>query len=199
MKGKIFNTQEVQAILNGSKVMFREAIKNQVPIDFKYCHNEPYFHQPNNRFFFTGQNYDWWFEQCPYQVGQKIFCKEAWGRKATESGIAYKADNPNQLIYQHLFVKWRLPQLMKQEHSRITLEITDIKVERLQDISKEDAIKEGATFRPYCHGYANKDNGWSMDWSKVGKTLSESDVCLGSAQYAFGNFWNATHKKVEHK
>ena len=49
MKGKIFNAQEVQAMLNGSKVQFREVIK----------------HKDSSR------------EICPYQVGQKIFAKES--------------------------------------------------------------------------------------------------------------------------
>lgn len=40
MKGKIFNAQEVQAILNGSKVMFREVIKPQ-PKNTQYCGNNP--------------------------------------------------------------------------------------------------------------------------------------------------------------
>ena len=199
MKGKIFNAQEVQAIIAGTKTMFREVVKPQ----------------PNSNINPVKLDYLCWQwatkesrRECPYQIGQKIFCKEAWGRKATESGIAYKADNPNQLIYQHLPVKWMLPQHMKQEHSRLTLEITNIKVERLQDISKEDAIKEGATSRPNCDGYANRYEGWCMNWNKVGetskwafnrKTLSESDICMGSAQYAFINSWIATHKKPEEK
>lgn len=36
MKGKIFNAQEVQAILNGSKVMFREVVKPQPNANIAY-------------------------------------------------------------------------------------------------------------------------------------------------------------------
>jgi hypothetical protein len=128
MKGKIFNAQEVQSIIAGTKTMFREVIK-KTQID------------PTSQLNRCGT--ELLLSECPYQVGQKIFCKEAWGRKATGSGIAYKADNPNQLIYQHLAVKWNLPQHMKQEHSRIILEIIDIKVERLAEISNADCRSEG--------------------------------------------------------
>jgi len=90
--------------------------------------------------------------------------------------------------------------------------ITVIHVERLADISEEDAIKEGATSRPNCHSISHEirggsSEGWSMDWSSVGKRsrfsengiLTESDICLISAKYAFINYWNATHKKPEEK
>lgn len=183
MKGKIFNAQEVQSILNGSKVMFREVVKKQ------------------NEIFLGGESGKvcWHKDLCPYQVGQKIFVKESFDYRER-----YSIGN-----YDH-YTAWkkRPASKMKQEHSRITLEITDVKVERLAEISKEDAIKEGATSRPNCHGYANRYEGWCMNWNKVGeaskwasnrKTLSESDVCMGSAQYAFGNFWNATHKKPKEK
>jgi hypothetical protein len=39
--------------------------------------------------------------------------------------------------------KWKRAMYMPQFASRITLEITDIRVERLQDITGEDALKEG--------------------------------------------------------
>ena len=187
----------MQAIIAGNKTMFRELIKEQPPHDFKTTEKTIQLH--NNIFCNTGENYDFYFGVAPYRVGQKIFVKESFDYREH-----YSIGN-----YDH-YTAWkkRPASKMKQEDSRITLEITDVKVERLAEISKEDAIKEGATSRPNCHGYANRYEGWCMNWNKVGeaskwasnrKTLSESDVCMGSAQYAFGNFWNATHKKPEEK
>ena len=99
MKGKIFNAQEMQAIISGNKRMFREVIK------FSNSKTTRDFQEIALKKILEGfSEYDVClshFFKVPYQVGQKIFCKEAWGRKATGSGIAYKADNPNQLIYQH--------------------------------------------------------------------------------------------------
>jgi hypothetical protein len=196
MKGKIFNAQEVQSILNGSKTMFREVIKPRIKVE-NYKLDDG-----------SGIGMEILLEECPYQVGQKIFVKESFDGYADSKllnkyNILYRADGKLSKGS-----SWKPAQQMKQEHSRITLEITDIKVERLQDISKEDAIKEGATSRPNCHGYANRYEGWCMNWNKVGetskwasnrKTLSESDICMGSAQYAFINSWIATHKKPEEK
>ena len=201
MKGKIFSGQEVQAIISGNKTMFREVIKAQPnseinPVYLKECNSWQWATKESRR-------------ECPYQVGQKIFCKESFvDFRNNNSDIFYKSDFDLNNLVKTVDLKWKPAQHMKKEQSRITLEITGIKVERLAEISKEDAIKEGATSRPNCHGYANRYEGWCMNWNKVGeaskwasnrKTLSESDVCMGSAQYAFGNFWNATHKKLEEK
>lgn len=225
MKGKIFNAQEVQAILNGSKVMFREVVKNNL---LKSCYKIGSYDS------FTGKsesemmpcNHSWagkridmicsdcWKEllvKCPYQVGQKIFCKESFGSYYEDDGLVrgdiflYRADEDSKDLDD---VHWKPAQHMKQEHSRATLLIKEIKVERLAEISEEDARKEGATSRPKCFGYEKEWDGWSTDWSKVGqasrwasngKTLSESDICMGSATFAFANNWNATHKKPKKK
>ena len=214
MKGKIFNAQEVQAIIAGTKTMFREVIK-PYPIlsdDKSYWEFKDVIWAGENSSYaknFGNNARPVMPDLCPYQKGQKVFCKESFvDFRNNNSDIFYKSDLELNNLVKTADLKWRPAQQMKQEHSRLTLEITNIKVERLGEISKEDAIKEGATSRPNCSGYANRYEGWCMNWNKVGeaskwasnrKTLSESDVCLGSAQYAFVNFWNANHKKPEEK
>jgi hypothetical protein len=121
MKGKRFNAQEVQAIIAGNKTQFRE-----VKV------------QPNNDknpvktgFNFTGIWGDGAKEsrrECPYQVGQKIFCKESF--EIWDDGIVYRASN----LKCDPVAKWKPSQHMKQEHSRLTLQIKEIRVERFDDL-----------------------------------------------------------------
>ena len=170
MKGKIFNAQEVQAIIAGNKTMFREVIKAQPnseinPVYLKECNSWQWATKESRR-------------ECPYKVGQKIFVKEKF----------------------YLAWKKRPAQHMKQEQSRITLEITSIKVERLADISEEDCKKEGI-------GYTGGWNGEDYDDGEFyfGKlTESEDGMNWKNEMFeypdlAFATLWDTTHKKPEEK
>jgi hypothetical protein len=72
---------------------------------------------------------------CPYGiVGDRLWVKEAWakpGEVADET--EYRADNPDPLA-----AKWRPSIHMPRWASRITLEITDVRVQRVQEMSYND-------------------------------------------------------------
>ena len=188
MKGKIFNAQEVQSILNGSKVMFREVIKPQPnsninPVKLDYlCRTWQWATKESRR-------------ECPYQVGQKIFCKESfweYSRFGDEFKYDYDADTdytkclpdgfPIQRIPLGAWEVKKLPaQHMKQEHSRISLLIKEIKVERLAEISDKDLLKEGMQI--------------TDEWTAPAGDLDFTNENMD----AFKDNWNSNHKKPEQK
>lgn len=76
--------------------------------------------------------------KCPYgQPGDRLWVKETFQENTPPSGWIYAA-------YDYLGVKWKPSIFMPRRASRILLEITAVRVERLQDISEEDSKAEGA-------------------------------------------------------
>ena len=72
--------------------------------------------------------------------GDVLYVKEAFNYTPDKSAIYYKADTKSPGL------KWKLSRFMPRWGSRILLEITNIRVESVQDISKEDAVKEGVPY-----------------------------------------------------
>jgi hypothetical protein len=101
--------------------------------------------------------------ECPYgRVGNRLWCRETWRTferpEDGVDGILFRADNHFQPIEstraaadQWLIAhdngkhgdEWRPSIFMRRWMSRITLEITEVRVERLNQISVYDALKEG--------------------------------------------------------
>jgi len=77
--------------------------------------------------------------ECPFGVpGDRLWVQEAWAMGG--NGPYYKADvtNPGGVRY-----AWTPSTDMPRWASRITLEITDVRCQRLQEITTNDAIAEG--------------------------------------------------------
>lgn len=96
---------------------------------------------------------------CKYKVGDILWVKETYLKVFTPKGdfsnYAYKADNDPL----HSIIKWKPSLFMPKEASRIKLKITDIKVERLQEITEEDAIREGVKSKDSFKSLWTKING----------------------------------------
>lgn len=78
---------------------------------------------------------------CPYGYpGERLWVREAHYR-SPEGRLAYRAD-----AHEPAALPWQRSIFMRREHSRIELEITGLRIERLQDLSDEDATAEGAEY-----------------------------------------------------
>jgi len=120
MQGIKFNAQGIKAILDGRKTMFRMPLSPQQI--FERVH-----HMTEN-------------EVSKYKVGETVFVQEEFCTFPIHN-IMYVSELSDDECYENY--SWKQPCEMQEKHARTFLKITNIKVERLQDISEEDCIKEG--------------------------------------------------------
>ena len=139
----LFNTNMVQALLDGRKTQTRRVIKfphndtdGDIPercainLDGKYC------------FYLADAQAPMWRIKPRYQPGDILYVRETWNNLwHYEDGrvFVYKADD----IEPAPVGKWRPSIHMPYEAARIFLRVTDVRAERLQDITEKDAKKEG--------------------------------------------------------
>lgn len=132
----IFSTEMVRAILEGRKTQTRRIIKPQ-PSEVVKEDFGPVAIVGSHKGLKEGQT-------CPYGYSGDLL----WVREKH----AYVPDPNNKLLTVYcsddsykssIVTKWKPSIHMPKAAARIWLQITDVKVERLQDISEEDAKKEG--------------------------------------------------------
>ena len=213
----LFNTEMVRALLDGRKTQTRRIVKPQPKL------MEPsgrwYWEKAlnvNGRPFLDASR-RWWeyYGTSPYgQPGDLLWVKEVcwmWGRwlkngktKTGHQAWRFEADQhdprtvfdkPDWTVKRNGDVGWvyRHARFMPRKASRLTLRITNIRVERVQDISEDDALAEGIKedHCPKC-GYTFKDCVRHMD----------HDICvepwplhkyLAPGRTSFMNLWNSIH------
>lgn len=150
-RGMIFNAEMVRALLDGRKTQTRRIIKD--------C---TVGRDPISKFIKIGKKFIGCYpedvpelirECCPYGVpGDRIWVRETWaeaGASAPDLKL-YRANYPEHVpsIYENVppaeEIRWTPSIHMPRTASRILLEITNVRVERLNAISQADAIAEGA-------------------------------------------------------
>lgn len=191
----LFKAPLVRAILAGRKTQTRRLVKPQpepIPADVPRVRGDDGF---------------WWSASlaksmvqtrempsfCPYGTrGERLWVKETW-RPTCVSGagvhvVDYAADGEKRTFHpEQIGDDWTMPKaaargnvsplFMPRWASRITLEVTSVRVERLNEISEEDAIAEGLEKSDVIQA-------WRWD---AGTTFGGAE----SPRDAFRALWNA--------
>ncbi len=175
----LFNTEMVRAILDERKTVTRRVLKHPFEIHPNGCITKP---KGNERL-------------CPYeppyQPGDILYVRETWNTKCANceaecSGICnapcyvYRAD------CQYTEDKWRPSIHMPKEAARIWLKVTDVRVERLQDITEGQAQVEGAV---RCYEEIRPD--------EDAPVIYRSEDGGGYYTLGFKAIWNSTIKKSD--
>ena len=140
-RGMIFNGEMVRAILDGRKTQTRRPIKWKQTRFTEIGEREDGSKWPWSED--TEHACDFW-HPCPFgTVGDRIWVRETWARYNIDQNshdIAYRATTPEDWPEEG---RWGPSIHMPRWASRILLEITNVRVERLNAISEEDAQREG--------------------------------------------------------
>lgn len=161
MKPILFNTDMVRAIRAGHKTVTRRVVTPR--------HCDSAFNVPCKP---------------PYRPGDTLYVRETWAAWSRTYGavpvLYYKADGdaPDG-------IKWRPSIHMPREAARIFLRVTDVRVERLQDITEEQARAEGCSPIMITIDVEKPDN--EKEWHE-----------WGSALPGFIQIWDSTIKPADH-
>ena len=222
----LFSGQMVSAILKGRKTMTRREVKPQpryrddVSDPSSITTNGWWWTKPNGTGVHSQDTADECMAKalktfCPYSVGMELWVRETWAPRSDIDGAAepergrhycmYRAnpkDDPRDPMNYHDYGgKWRPSIFMPRWASRITLEITGVRVERLHDITEGDAKAEGctaSTWGPAWQGYRkvgeSLHHGSTIgksppDWMVDPKPLDMS-VCDRTARQDFESLWS---------
>lgn len=197
MKPILFNTEMVKAILEGRKTVTRRVVKPQP--DERHQHKLGYVTDSTNKkeigcFGFGIDEYggNIQYAKPPYRVGDILYVRETWcklpvseyGNFCTggEGIYYYKADGEKRP--QGWRAGWKPSIHMPKEAARLFLRVTGVRVERLQDITEEQAKAEGV-----CHLFDDLPDNEYTRWCKsVGKYPKEKSEWSYKNYLWYGNF-----------
>lgn len=132
MKPILFNTEMVQAILDGKKSVTRRPVKPQPDIDgLEFDLRFNIWMDTNEREY-----------KAPAKKCDILWVRETWAK--IEGEYVYRADDEIPEGW-HL-TAWKPSIHMPREASRIFLRVTDVRVERLKEIKFRDIRQEGVNW-----------------------------------------------------
>lgn len=131
----LFNMEMVKAILEGRKTQTRRIIK-PVAMGMTYEDDSP-------------------ARKPPYKAGDVLWVRETWkqethdwagGGYALTDGYLYRADEPQDTTGMMVEDRWHPSIHMPRRAARLFLRVKDVRHERLQNITPEDAAAEGIQY-----------------------------------------------------
>lgn len=143
VKPILFNTEMVRAILNGRKTVTRRVVKYDVDAILNSPYHKEHPEVDDKQII---------SKLCmpPYQPGDILYVRETWHKYKKRVGkgegchiaefYGYRASIANS---EDANEPWKPSIHMPKEAARIWLKVKDVRVERLQEISGGDLIKEG--------------------------------------------------------
>ena len=174
----LFSAPMVRALRAGRKTQTRRAVKHPLLCTLS---------------FIVDCGDGWWGDEkgevqarCPYgQPGDRLWTRETWARDDEDGALYYRADvgsgneaddwERNRLDGVSRY-RWRPSIHIPRWASRNTLDVTKVRVERLQDISEADAMAEGIVRQPddgfgladstFYHHTDPRESYWSL-WQHI--------------------------------
>lgn len=198
VKPILFNTEMVRAILDGRKTCTRRIVKGFIPNDavWGYTAFTPKGYISCRGTFADG--YGEKFFKLPCKPGDILYVRETWcalpvneaGHMRGHSVYYYKADRD--LRPEGWRGNWHPSIHMPKEAARIWLKVTDVRVERLQEMKPVDVIKEGAY--PDCWDCLNT---YGESGSQCCYGTEEQCSQCDEMMMEWEKLWNSTIKKSD--
>lgn len=166
IKPILFNSEMVRAILEGRKSCTRRLVKflsGENPQWTGYIKDE--------LMLYNGKN-EPCIRKAPYQPGDILYVRETFIQAAAHI-FWYKADN-NSWISEGLH--WKPSIHMPKEAARIWLKVTDVRVERLQEITAESALAEGTDKYIHLNGKFDENAILTSFMGIWNSTIKNSDL-----------------------
>lgn len=181
VKPILFNTDMVRALLDGRKSCTRRIVKpqqligmlpdkckNGIPEEFlkeKKFMFKPYCDMTDVELISTAY-------QPPYQTGDILYVRETFIQAALHI-FWYKADDKS---WMPKGLRWKPSIHMPKEAARIWLNVTNVRLERLQEITGESALAEGADKYIHTNGTLNEDQTITSFIGIWNSTIKKSDI-----------------------
>ena len=177
IKPILFNTEMVRAILDGRKTCTRRICKDAN----EYTVPDMDFYNADRRTYAVHNFADKeQMEQlstaertCPICPGDLLYVRETWCKgylMNAKERYYYKADDNDFLC------TWHPSTNMPKQAARIWLRVMDVRVERLQEITAESALTEGADKYIHANGTLNEDQTITSFIGIWNSTIKKSDI-----------------------